>query len=160
MENSCNCPFPPSTFSFSSPLSLSPVKPRPAAHETATKLLHSQKLKLLRAWILRALLPLSFISSLIPLHFPVSVFLFTLSFPLHVLSSSLLQSPSITSSPPLLWPSDRPPASEPCCVLWCFVIREVSGWHFSSLCNQTCCSHWPDQTRPDPLTCTQYTGLL
>lgn len=57
-------------------------------------------------------------------------------------ASSPLQSPSITSFPLSLWPSDRPLASEPWCTWW----GEVSGWPLSSPQNQTCCSHWPDQT--------------
>lgn len=75
--------------------------------------------------------------------FPMSAFYW---YPL-VLTSSLLQLPSITVPPSLLRPYDRPAACEPCCVQHGLLSwGKVSGWHLSSLYTQTCCSHRPDLT--------------
>lgn len=95
------------------------------------------------------------VASFSPCSYP---FLFLCPFPLSppfpfflVLTSSLLQSPSITSSPPSLWPSDRPSASELCCVLWCVVMR---GGQRLALVQSIQSDMLFTLTWPDLLTCT------
>lgn len=115
---------------FPSPLPLDFfLSPRWSHPWDCNEAFHSQELKLLRARTLKAMPPLSSL-------FPMSVFLFLLpphspvSPSLLVLASSLLQSPSITSWPPLaptIWPSRCPVSRVACCAVYHHEERSAAG---------------------------------